>query len=223
MRKVWALLRSEGLQASQKRIYALMRGLGLLLPVSGGERLPGPRGHGVVPDSNRRWATDLTSVWTKQDGVVAVAPVVDCGDRVCLALHVSLSQEAKAMLAPVREACLKAFGQPEHLPNDLELWTDHGTQYTASDCRDFCQELRLDPTFAPVGRPTGNAVAERLIQTLTVECIWLKDWESRAELQAALEIWRQTYNTRRPHQALGWRTPQQQRDKNLAYSQPATA
>lgn len=223
VRKVWALLRSEGLQASQKRIYALMRDLGLLLPVSGGERLPGPRGHVVVPDSNRRWATDLTTVWTKQDGVVAVAPVVDCGDRVCLALHVSLSQEARAMLAPVREACLKAFGQPEHVPHDMELRTDHGTQYTASDCRDFCQEWRLDHTFAPVGRPTGNAVAERLIQTLKVECIWLRDWQSRAELQAALDIWRQTYNTRRPHQALGWRTPQQQRDKNLANNQPATA
>jgi putative transposase len=223
VRKIWALLRSEGLQASQKRIYALMCSLGLLLPVSGGERLPGPRGHVVVPDSNRRWATALTTVWTKQDGVVAVAPVVDCGDRVCLALHVSLSQEARAMLAPVREACLKAFGQPEHVPYDMELRTDHGTQYTASDCRDFCMEWRLDHTFAPVGRPTGNAVAERLIQTLKVECIWLKDWESRAELQAALDSWRQTYNTRRPHQALGWRTPQQQRDKNLANNQPVTA
>ena len=111
------------------------------------------------------------------------------------------------MLAPVREACLKAFGQPDYVPHDMELRTDHGTQYTAADCRDFCQERHLDHTFAPVGRPTGNAVAEQLIQTLKVECIWLKDWESRAELQAALDIWRQTYNTRRPHQALGWRTP----------------
>lgn len=223
VRKVWALLRSEGLRTSQKRVYALMRNMGLLLPVSGGERLPGPRGHVVVPDSNRRWATDLTTVWTKHDGVVAVAPVVDCGDRVCLALHVSLSQEARAMLAPVREACLKAFGRPEQVPHDLELRTDHGTQYTAADCRDFCTEWRMDHTFAPVGRPTGNAVAERLIQTLKVECIWLRDWESRAELQAALDNWRQTYNSLRPHQALGWRTPQQQRDRNLAKSQPATA
>lgn len=223
VRKVWALLRSEDLIASQKRIYALMRAMGLLLPACQAGRHPAPRGHVVVPASNRRWATDLTTVWTKRDGLVAVAPVVDCGDRTCLALHVSSSQEARAMLAPVREALLKAFGNPEAVPDGLELRTDHGTQYTSADCRDFCEAWRLDHTFAPVGRPTGNAVAERLIQTLKLECVWLKDWESRTELQAALDTWRQTYNTRRPHQALGWRTPEQQRAKNLAQGHPATA
>lgn len=223
VRKVWAFLRFEGLKAAQRRIYAIMRAMGLLLPASQVGRHASPRGHVVVPESNRRWATDLTTVWTKRDGLVAVAPVVDCGDRTCLALHVSSSQEARAMLAPVREALLKAFGSPEAVPDGLELRTDHGTQYTSADCRDFCAAWHLDHTFAPVGRPTGNAVAERLIQTLKLECVWLKDWESRAELQAALDTWRQTYNTRRPHQALGWLTPEQQRIKNLAAGQPATA
>ena len=41
------------------------------------------RGHVTVADSNRRWATDLTTVWTRQDGVVALVPVIDCGDRFC--------------------------------------------------------------------------------------------------------------------------------------------
>ena len=127
------------------------------------------------------------------------------------------------MLAPVREALLKAFGNPEAAPEGLELRTDHGAQYTSADCRDFCAAWRLEHTFAPVGRPTGNAVAERLIQTLKLECVWLKDWESRTELQAALDTWRQTYNTRRPHQALHWRTPEQQRTKNLAQGHPVTA
>jgi hypothetical protein len=31
-------------------------------------------------------------------------------------------------------------------------------------------------TFAPVGRPTGNAVAERTIRTMKEECVWLADW-----------------------------------------------
>lgn len=223
VRKVWASLRMDGLRTSQKRVYALLRDMGLLLPPSQVGRHPAFRGHVVVPDSNRRWATDLTTVWTRQDGVVAVAPVVDCGDRTCLALHVSMSQEARAMLAPVREALLKSFGRSEAVPDGLELRTDHGTQYTSADCRAFCGEWHLNHTFAPVGRPTGNAVAERLIQTLKLECIWLKDWESRAELQAALDVWRQDYNQRRPHQALEWRTPTQQRTKNLAKAHPATA
>jgi transposase InsO family protein len=39
------------------------------------------RGHVTVPEPNRRLATDLTTVWTRRDGVVAPVPTIDCGDR----------------------------------------------------------------------------------------------------------------------------------------------
>lgn len=223
VRKVWAVLRMEGLVASRRRVYALMKAMGLLLPSPQEGRQPAPRGHVAVAESDRRWATDLTTVWTKRDGTVAIVPVVDCGDRSCLALHVTLSQESRAVLAPVREALLKAFGSPEAVPDGLELRTDHGPQYTGADCQAFCREWALDHTFAPVGRPTGNAVAERLIQTLKLECLWLRDWETREEVEIALETWRQTYNHARPHQALAWLTPAQKRTRNLAKATPATA
>jgi transposase InsO family protein len=57
-----------------------------------------------------------------------------------------------------------------------------------------------------VGRPTGNAVVERLILTLKTELIWTQDWSSLEELQAALDAWFHVYNTQRPHQALDWLT-----------------
>ncbi len=74
-----------------------------------------------------------------------------------------------------------------------------------------------------MGRPTGNAIAERITQTMKLECIWLRDWESAAELQAALEAWRYKYNHHRPHQALGWLTPNQKRTRNLANTTLASA
>jgi hypothetical protein len=58
----------------------------------------------VVPTSNRRWATDLTTQVTARDGVVAIVPVVDCGDRVALAIEITKSQEAPAVLWPVARA-----------------------------------------------------------------------------------------------------------------------
>lgn len=223
IRKVWATLKAEGLVASCKRIYGLMKAMGLLLPASCPAREPAPRGHVSVPDSNRRWATDLTTVWTKQDGLVAVAPVVDCGDRYGFDAHVTVSQESLPVLAPVRHALVSTFATPKAFPADLELHTDHGPQYTSGDCWDFCEDGHLDHTPAPVGRPTGNAVAERLIQSMKQECIWLRDWESAAELQAALDAWRHKYNHQRPHQALGWLTPAQQRAHNHAKATRATA
>lgn len=125
--KVWATLKGEGLVASRKRIYALMKAMGVLLPAACPAREPATRGHVTVPESNRRWATDLTTVWTRQNGTVTVIPVVDCGDRYCFDSRVSISQESLPVLDPVRGALVAQFATPG-VPSDLKLRTDHGPQ-----------------------------------------------------------------------------------------------
>jgi len=67
-----------------------------------------------------------------------------------------------------------------------------------------------------VGRPTGNAVAERIIQTMKIELLWTRDWENLEELRVALEQWRLFYNTERPHEALNWETPAERRAESIA-------
>ena len=217
VRKVWATLRREGLRVSRKRIWAIMHAHGLVLVR---DREPGetPRGHVVVPDPNRRWATDLTTVWTRRDGVVALVPTIDCGCRSVLALVVTKDQHGPAVLSSVAAALLESFGSPANIPDGLELRTDHGPQYTGADCAALVAEWGLLHTYAPVGRPTGNAVVERVIRTLKEELIWLRDWESADELRLAVAAWLRHYNTKRPHQALDWQTPTERRVERLAPS-----
>lgn len=59
VRKVWATLRREGLRVTRRWVHALMRAHGLVLAR---DHEPGEpaRGHVVVPEPNRRFATDLT-------------------------------------------------------------------------------------------------------------------------------------------------------------------
>lgn len=216
VRKVWAYLRREGLIASRKRIWAIMRAKGWVLPPIRERQHTAWRAQVVVADSNRRWATDLTTVWTRRDGLAAIVPVVDCGDRYVLACEVSKSQEAPVVLFPVEKALRAEFGTPKGVPWGLELRSDHGPQYTGSDCETFCCRWGIEHTLAPVGRPTGNAVAERIIQTLKVELIWTRDWETIAELREAIAVWVKEYNHRRPHQALNWETPAERRARNLS-------
>jgi transposase InsO family protein len=216
VRKVWAYLRREGVRASHKRVWAMMNALGLVLPPARERDPDAPRGQVVAATSDRRWATDLTTTWTKQDGVVAIVPVVDCGDRVALACEVTKSQESPAVLAPTERALRTTFGDPVNVPDGLELRSDHGPQFTGDDCEKLTKAWHLDHTLAPVGRPTGNAVAERFIQTLKVELLWTRDWDSIEELRVAVAAWLHVYNTKRPHQALGWQTPAERRAQNLA-------
>ncbi len=157
----------------------------------------------------------MTTVWTRKDGWVAVTPVVDCGCRSALEIGVSKAQDAPAILAPLQRALEHAFGEPGVVPDDMELRTDHGSVYTGDDCDKLCKAWNLDHTFAPIGRPTGNAVAERFIQTLKLEVIWLRDWEDMEEVRAAVEVWRHFYNDERPHEALDWQTPSERRAERL--------
>jgi putative transposase len=223
VRKIHASLRRGGTVASRKRVWGVMNRLGLVLPAPEHREEGARRGSVAVPESNRRWATDLTTVWTQKDGVVAVVPVIDCGDRVVLACDVTRSQETAAVLAPLLRALREQFGVSDRVPPGLELRSDHGPQYTGGDCHDLCGLWSLDHTFAPVGRPTGNAVAERFMLTMKSELIWTRDWDSTAELKQALDRWLVEYHTERPHQALAWQTPFEKRAANLGLPTEAAA
>jgi transposase InsO family protein len=151
VRKVWATLKREGLRVSRKRIWAIMHAHGLVLVR---DREPGetPRGHVVVPNPNRRWATDLTTVWTRRDGTVALVPTIDCGCRSILSLVVTKDQHSPAVLQSVESALIDAFGSRSNVPDGLELRTDHGPQYTGSDCASLVDAWGLLHSYAP-GRP----------------------------------------------------------------------
>ena len=128
VRKVWATLRRapHGLKVVHRRVHALMRDMGLCLPPDRSHRTLAARGHVVVEQPNRRLSTDLTTVWTKQDGLVAVVPVLDNGCRTALGLGVMKAQDSAAVLAPVRAALVDVFGSPANVPDGVEFLTDHG-------------------------------------------------------------------------------------------------
>lgn len=215
VRKVWAALRREhGLKVSKKRVWAIMKANGLVLARDSEPGEP-TRGHVAVPEPNRRLAADFTTVWTRVDGVVAVVPTIDCGCRSILGMVVTKDQQAPAVLSSVEQALLETFGSPSLVPHDLELRSDHGPQYTGADCEELVRRWGLEHTFAPVGRPTGNAVVERFIRTMKEEVIWLRDWNTAAELREAINAWLVKYHTRRAHQALGWMTPSEYRAAHL--------
>ena len=227
VRKVWATLRrapeqgGNGLKVSRKRVHALMKANGLVLARDTEPGEPLRVGNVAVPEPNRRIAADFTTTWTRRDGVVAIVPTIDCGCRSMLSLVVTKDQHGPQILASLEAGFVAAFGSPENVPDGVDTRTDHGPQYTSGDCEKLCAAWGVDHTFAPVGRPTGNAVVERVIRTMKEEVVWLRDWDSIDELRAALEAWVVRYNTLRPHQALGWLTPAEYRAKHLGPAQLA--
>jgi putative transposase len=57
------------------------------------------------------------------------------------------------------------------------------------------------------GRWMDNVFIERLWRSLKCEDIYLKGYADGREARAGIAAWITFYNSRRPHQALGYRTP----------------
>ncbi|MBI4576415.1 MAG: transposase [Planctomycetes bacterium] len=226
VRKVWATLRRRELCVARRRVWALTKAMGFTLKPDRVRDPDAPRGHVTMAKASRRWATDLTPVRTppasgvRRSGLPRAAPPAARSRR---RTPVRTQQESTPIPAPVRASLLREFGLVENVPDGLELRTDHGPQYTGSDCDALCASWRLEHTLAPVGWPTGSSVADRVIRTLEEEVVWLRDWNSLAELQEALDHWLVVHNHVRPHQALDWKTPAEKRAESLGLASEVAA
>jgi transposase InsO family protein len=148
VRKIRACLKRDGFECIGSGLWALMRSMGLCIPAAE-RRARRPMDQAIVPASDRRWSTDMTTVWTSRDGWVAVMPVVDCGDRMLLAVEASKSQKALSRLAPVEHALESVFGERRNVPAGLELRTDHAAPSTPALTVSNCAGAGGSSTHTP--------------------------------------------------------------------------
>ena len=84
---------------------------------------------------------------------------------------------------------------------------DNGSEFMA-DFEEACASRGIALFVLPIRSPKLNGAVERSNRTHTEEFYEVTDAEPELEaLQAALREWETTYNTIRPHQALGYLTP----------------
>jgi transposase InsO family protein len=88
-----------------------------------------------------------------------------------------------------------------------QVMTDNGSAYRSKAFQKACAELGIRHLFTKPYRPQTNGKAERFIQTLLREWAYAKPYKTSRQRTAALDGWLRYYNRRRPHTALGYRTP----------------
>ena len=87
------------------------------------------------------------------------------------------------------------------------VMSDNGSAYTAHAYRRALAELGLRHLRIRPYRPRTNGKAERLIQTLLNEWAYERIYGSSGERAAALSLYLERYNFRRPHGSLGHQPP----------------
>jgi putative transposase len=207
-RRMAIMLREEGWSVNRKRVQRLMRKMGIeALGPKPRTTKPAP-GHKIFPyllrnmtidRSNQVWAADITYIPIGR-GFLYLVAIMDWASRAVLAWRLSNTMDVSFCVSALEEA-LARFGTPEIFN------TDQGSQFTSAAFTGTLAKAGIKISMDGRGRWMDNVFIERLWRSLKYEDIYLKGYADGREARAGIASWIGFYNGRRPHQALGNRTP----------------
>jgi len=203
--RLTALLRSEGWLVNHKRIERIWRQAGLKVP----QKQP-KRGRLWLNDGScirlrpqqkdHVWAYDFVSARTHDGVPFKLLTVVDEFTRECLAIDAARKLGSDDVLE--RLAWLMATrGVPQHIRSD------NGPEFTAQVVRDWLGKVGTTTLFIEPGSPWENGYVESFNGKLRDELLNREIFYTLEEAKVLIEMWREHYNTVRPHSSLGYRPP----------------
>ena len=153
----------------------------------------------TIDRPNQVWAADITYIPIGR-GFLYLVAIIDWASRAVLAWRLSNTMDVSFCLAALEEA-LARFGRPEIFN------TDQGSQFTSAAFTGALRAAGIKISMDGRGRWMDNVFIERLWRSLKYEDVYLKGYADGREARAGIAAWIAFYNDRRPHQALGNRTP----------------
>jgi putative transposase len=155
--------------------------------------------HLAIERANHVWAMDITYL-PMQRGFIYLAAVMDWATRRVLAWRVSNTLTSDFCVEAVEEAIAR-YGKPEIFN------TDQGSQFTSDDFTTMLHDHGVAISMDGRGCWRDNVFVERLWRSIKYEEVYLHAYQSVSAAKAGVGRYLEFYNGRRPHTALGDRTP----------------
>jgi len=201
-----ALLR-QGVYVGRRRTRRLMRGMGLeaiypapRLSAGGHESRKYPyllRGLAIT-HPNQVWCADITYIRLAK-GFAYLVAVMDWYSRRVLSWELSTALDA--------DFCVTALHRALRQETPEIFNSDQGVQFTSQAHTEVLEGAGVRISLDGRGRAFDNIFIERLWRSVKYESVYLHDWQCVADARAGLAAYFRFYNEERPHQALGYRTP----------------
>ena len=206
-RRMTMWLASEGYQVNHKRVYRLMRKMGLEAVYPKPRISQGGSEHRIYPyllrnvkvdRPNQVWAADITYI-PLAHGFMYLVAIMDWYSRFILSWQLSNSLEGSFCVEALEEAL--SWQRPEIFNSD------QGVQFTSNVFTSVLEDAGVAISMDGRGRVFDNTLVERLWRTIKYEDIYLKDYETVLALREGLTRYLAFYCYERPHQSLDYRTP----------------
>jgi putative transposase len=132
-------------------------------------------------------------------GFLYLVAIIDWYSRYALSWRLSNTLDAGFCVDALGEALRK--GRPEIFN------TDQGAQFTVEAFTGLLEQHVVRISMDGKGRYSDNLFIERLWRTVKYEEVYLKAYQDGRDARIGLGNYFCFYNTERPHQVLGYRTP----------------
>jgi putative transposase len=208
-RRIWVMLGREGWAVNKKTVRRHWRELGLKLV--GFRARPSPRRpHGQDANAcHLRPSRGKDDVWTwdflfdrTSDGrSLKWLSLIDEYTRECLALEARRGMTAEEIRVILAEVAARRGGPPHRIRSD------NGPEFAAEAVRSWLEATGSGALYVAPASPWQNGYAESFHSKLRDEFLNREDFESQAQAQALGTLWKQEYNTERPHSSLAYQTP----------------
>jgi putative transposase len=206
-RKIYANLRREGFNVSEKRIERLWSKLGFLSILPRRNLSKPAASHPYYPylldglwigNPNQVFSTDITFL-PMANGFVYLTTVTDWFSRFILSCELSNTMTVDFCSAALEKAL--QYACPEYFN------MDQGSQFTSAAFLGILQQRGIKISMDGRGRCIDNVYQERGWWSLKYEKIYLHRYETVRELRAGVDEYIKHFNHSRPHQALLYATP----------------
>lgn len=157
----------------------------------------------VIERPNEVWCADITYV-PMPLGFLYLVAIMDWFSRYVVTWALSNSLDGSFCRTALHQAL--SAGTPRIFN------TDQGSQFTAQGFTTILEAAGVQISMDGRGRVFDNIFVERLWRTVKYEHLYLYDYENVPAVAQGLGRYFQFYNTERPHQSLGYRTPAEVHD-----------
>ena len=208
-RRIWALLDREGWSVNKKTVRRHWRQLGLKL--AGPKANPKPRrSHGqdanachVRPSRGKDdvWTWDFIFDRTSDGRSLKWLSLVDEYTRECLVLEARRGMTAEDIQVILAEVAARRGGPPHRVRSD------NGPEFAALAVRSWLESTGSGALYVAPASPWQNGYAESFHSKLRDEFLDREEFENEVQARALGALWKEEYNTERPHSSLNYMTP----------------
>ena len=204
-RRIAALLRNAGWSVNDKRVERLWRREGLKVPMKQPKKgrlwLNDGSCVRLRPEHrNHVWSYDFVHHRTEDGRAFRTLNILDEHSRECLAIRVKRKLNSTEVIDALTDMFILR-GVPSYIRSD------NGPEFIAEAVRDWIKAVGAKTAYIEPGSPWENGYCESFNGRMRDELLNGEIFYSLREAQIIIERWRNHYNTKRPHSALGYRPP----------------